>query len=108
MSDFSADGMATSLYIEPILCSTLASAETTEDALILYPNPASAELILKMHDDDPILNVQLLGIDGNIQSTDYQVYSENILLDISSLPAAPYVVAVSTKKKRYMRRFLKL
>jgi lysyl endopeptidase len=108
LTNMSETWKGTSLYIQPILCKPKLKAGVKVE-MVLYPNPASAQIIINLPtNEDKILNVQLLTIDGRISNANYHAYANSIVIDVAALMSAPYLLRVSTNKKAYTGRFVKL
>jgi hypothetical protein len=85
------------------------TCDTLRRAMSLYPNPTVGQLIVTLPDeDDEIAAVQLYNAQGGVCSADFDLYSDTIMINTSSLKSATYVFKVITGRNVYVGRFVKL
>jgi lysyl endopeptidase len=109
MTDINPDGMGTSLYINLILCTSRAVADSVEEKMTIYPNPVSTQLVARLPENESeIISVQLYQSDGGVRPVAYNTYFNSMTIDVSTFASGPYLIRVTTNNKIFMARFIKL
>lgn len=98
------------LTIKDLACNINEFANNESDnkfRLSIYPNPATNTLYVNCLSQEDIVQIDIYNISGQIsKSLTPSVKTPSI--DISELPKGTYIIVLSSKKKVYRERFIKL
>ena len=110
MNEVNPEGLGSSFYIEPILCTNTTQPVTEEPhTIILYPNPATTFLICHISfDQGKEFGLEIYDSEGRLQTVDYKTYDNDLIINIPQLSNGLYIVRVLTYERVYTGKFIKL
>lgn len=109
MNQVNAEGMGSSLYIDPVLCTETVTDTTTQTSLVeLYPNPVLSELIVKLSPEIEIFRMLLYNTTGSLQDVNYNTFGNDLIINTTQLAPGMYVIHIVTTEKIYPVKFIKL
>jgi hypothetical protein len=76
---------------------TSLASDTKEDRILLWPNPTTGRVSLKIHQSDPVagdVQIHVFGLQGNMVHAEVLPFSPIMRLDLQNLPAGIYFVRV--------------
>ncbi len=93
--------------VVPIFRETITAVEPEPNAVLLYPNPASSEATLTWTVGDELKMVEMVDVAGRIQRVPMQVTSpHSLILDLRTVPPAPYIIRLETHTASYIRHLV--
>lgn len=84
----------------------LSSVPTLQSALQLYPNPARESILLRGFEGDMQV-LELTNMLGQIIPMTHQANGDHAVLNIETLPAGRYFIALKTSRGQYQASFVK-
>ncbi len=101
-------GITKRFYIDNLMIISnvaTSSGEVSENSIILYPVPASSEIIVKTITAGA--KADILNYHGIICSANQNVTDNEFRIDISSLPSGFYILRIASGKSVFYKRFIK-
>ncbi|WP_332026401.1 T9SS type A sorting domain-containing protein, partial [Kaistella sp.] len=94
------------LFVSDIFTSPLATQNIRTNlgdrSIVVYPNPASNEVTIKIPGGDKIVSVEFLDATGRTVTN-----SNKEMINIEKLPTGIYIIKVLTKDKIYSGKVIK-
>jgi hypothetical protein len=86
------------VILQRVLLTSLSSTEALTKSFVIFPVPSNDQLFVKSINNEPILSIQIYGLDGRILvSGDVDSNEEVAALNISNLKTGQYIVEVKNK-----------
>jgi hypothetical protein len=84
-------------------CTTAMDDPTSEHVFQVWPNPTNGLLSLSGAGDGPWRSIQLMDMQGRVLDVPIDRQGDRTVVDLSSLPCGPYVVAITgTNNRSYL------
>jgi hypothetical protein len=85
---------------------TLSVNEVSNSAISIYPNPVEQYVNIRLEDNEKLLNVEVLSMDGKLNPIDAKDIQNN-KVNLGFLPTGNYILNITTNKNKYTQRILK-
>jgi subtilisin-like proprotein convertase family protein len=92
----------------PGICDlSITENELNQQAIVVYPNPSTSELHVRIYLDDEIKEIQLLNLSGELIRV-ITSNSSNQLIDVSDLSQGTYLLHIQTSSRAIHKHFVKM
>jgi lysyl endopeptidase len=109
MNTISPNESASALGIQITSCKKVSTpVDNTNPGINFYPNPAASVLIGKLPGVmDEKFQFQLYDLQGKKQSVGYNIYDNNLVVNVADLSAGMYIIKLTTSHKAFQSKFVK-
>ena len=89
-----------------LFCNTTSTVEKVENKndVVLFPNPASDKLYINGLEDDNILSIRILAVDGKLLK---ELTSNTRTIDLKGIETGIYFIEITTEKNKIIRKIIK-
>ena len=107
ISAYSVDKTLSSIIISPIASSfTLPVQLLNKDQIVIYPNPSSEELIIKLDQNIPSLNYQIVDLNGKIIEEEKVTNTKALKIETKNYKPGLYILKLSYDNKTMINKFI--
>ena len=109
MNTISPNGAGSSLGIKITLCESNPESPPVKTSISFYPNPATDVFIGRLPEStQEELSLQVYDLQGKLQTVQYNMYENNVVITTVDLSPGMYIVKLSTLHAVYQSKFVKL
>lgn len=91
----------------PTVCSLKVNEVTTNQEIVIAPNPSHTNTTITLTDSVMASNVIVYNTLGQKMLEQYNLFEDKLILDITALPVATYCVEVQQGDKKYRTKLIK-
>ena len=104
---YSVDKTLSSIVISPVASSfTLPVQLLNKDQIVIYPNPSSEELIIKLDQNIPSLNYQIVDLNGKIIEAKKVKNIKTLRIKTKNYKSGLYILKLSYDNKSMITKFI--